>query len=494
LDYKQVPRILRRGALSEPKNASPAAVFTGRKITLLGLIASTYFMVAGGPYGLEDVVKEAGYLGAVAVLLVVPFIWSLPTGLMVSELASALPEAGGYYVWVRRALGPFWGFQEAWLSLAASIFDMAIYPILFVTYLGYVGGYVAPGLGGPGFWQALVGPHPGSVGFLIGTGMIAACALLNLRSAGSVGLSAVLLTVAMLSPFVVLSVLAVAQPPVAVGGDEPRGDPSVAALLFALWNYMGWDNATTVGNEVERPQRTYPLGMACTVVLVALTYVLPMIAVAHTGIAPSEWTTGAWVMVGEKVGGAVLAVALGVGGMISAFGMFSSLVLSYSRLPVVLAEDGYLPSVFRRRLQNGVPWVAVIICAVAWALASQLGLKRVLALDVILYGFSLMLEFAALVALRIREPHLPRPFRVPGGLTVAVLLGLFPALLLGLAVFDQAGDWTADKDDLLSPAGALWLGAALAAVGPFSYFLARSLWGHDSRAYFLPRQKDENNR
>ena len=69
-------------------------------------------------------------------LLCLPFLWSLPTALMIGELASALPAEGGFYVWVRRALGPFWGFQEAWLSLAASIFDMAIYPTLFTLYLG----------------------------------------------------------------------------------------------------------------------------------------------------------------------------------------------------------------------------------------------------------------------------------------------------------------------------------------------------------------------
>ena len=65
-----------------------------------------------------------------------PVVWSLPTALMVGELAAALPEEGGYYAWVRRALGPFWGFQEAWLSLVASVFDMAIYPTLFALYLG----------------------------------------------------------------------------------------------------------------------------------------------------------------------------------------------------------------------------------------------------------------------------------------------------------------------------------------------------------------------
>ncbi len=65
-----------------------------------------------------------------------PFLWSLPTALMIGELASAIPAEGGFYVWVRRALGPFWGYQEGWLSLAASVFDMAIYPAFFVSYLG----------------------------------------------------------------------------------------------------------------------------------------------------------------------------------------------------------------------------------------------------------------------------------------------------------------------------------------------------------------------
>src|ERR1700721_2897005 len=113
-----------------------------RKMRLLPLIAATYFMVSGGPYGLEDIIGMAGYGRALLILAVVPLVWSLPTSLMVGELASAVPEEGGFYRWVRQAMGPFWGFQEAWLSLAASVFDMAIYPTTFVLYLSHV----APGL------------------------------------------------------------------------------------------------------------------------------------------------------------------------------------------------------------------------------------------------------------------------------------------------------------------------------------------------------------
>ena len=92
-------------------------------------------MVSGGTYGTEDIVHGAGYGKAILILLLTPLLWSLPTAFMIGELSSALPFEGGYYAWVRRAMGNFWGFQEAWLSLVASIFDMAIYPTLFVAYL-----------------------------------------------------------------------------------------------------------------------------------------------------------------------------------------------------------------------------------------------------------------------------------------------------------------------------------------------------------------------
>ena len=142
-----------------------------RKMRLLPLIAATYFMVAGGPYGLEDIIGKAGYGWALAMLLVVPLVWSLPTSLMVGELAAAVPEEGGYYRWVRRALGGFWGFQEAWLSLAASVFDMAIYPVIFVLYLGRI----EPA------WTA------GYRGTLWALAVVVLCAVWNLRGARAVG-------------------------------------------------------------------------------------------------------------------------------------------------------------------------------------------------------------------------------------------------------------------------------------------------------------------
>ena len=157
--------------------------------------------------------------------------------------------------------------------------------------------------------------------------------------------------------------------------------------------------------------------------------------------------------------------------MIAGLGMFNALVMSYSRVPVVLARDGYLPAVLTRiHPRTGAPWVAIIACAAAWTLVLPLGLPRLLALDVILYGLSLLLEFVALLVLRIREPGLARPFRVPGGKLVAGLLGLGPALLIGLAIYHQAGKWEREEDDLIAPAHGLFLAASVVALGPLVYY------------------------
>src|SRR5262249_50417389 len=211
-----------------------------RKITLLPLLAATYLMVAGGPYGLEDLVKNTGYGLAIVVLLLVPVFWSLPTALMVSELSSAMPEEGGYYYWVRRAMGPFWGFQEAWLSLAASIFDMAIYPVLFVTYLGFLC-----------HEPRLAKDYPALL-MLIGGGVIVVCVFANIRGARLVGGSSLLMLVALLGPFVVLTVVAFGNQPVSAEKAPPVEIDFVAGFLVAMFNYMGWDNASTIAVEVAR--------------------------------------------------------------------------------------------------------------------------------------------------------------------------------------------------------------------------------------------------
>jgi amino acid transporter len=202
-----------------------------------------------------------------------------------------------------------------------------------------------------------------------------------------------------------------------------------------MWNYMGWDNASTIATEVEKPQRTYPRAMLVAVAIVAASYILPFLALWMTGLKATAWETGSWADIAGLLGGPLLRVGVVLGGMISAFGMFNALVMSYSRLPLAMAQDGMLPSIFGKlQKKSRAPWVAIIALAIGWAMCLGLGFARLVTLDILLYGASLFLEFVALAVLRFREPDLPRPFRVPGGLFGAIAIGIPPVLLLGFSV------------------------------------------------------------
>ena len=446
--------------LSLPAQVSASAIPIAKKrvakLTLWPLVAATFFMVSGGTYGTEEVIHGAGYGRGILILLLLPVLWCLPTAFMIGELSSALPAEGGYYAWVRRGLGNFWGFQEAWLSLAASIFDMAIYPTLFGFYLKQMS---------PWFGQ-------GNHAVLAGLFVVITCAGLNLAGIRVVGLTSLWLFFLLSAPFAVI----VAMTPFKIGALSASAAPATTSLgllggiLVAMWNYMGWDNASTIAQEVERPQRTYPRAMIATVLLVALTYVFPFLAVYLTGIPSSSFAAdGSWATIAGQLGGKLLGFewlrfAIVLGGMMSAFGMFNALVMSYSRLPLAMARDGMLPKVFAKTsARTQVPWVAIIVCATCWALCLGLGFQRLITLDIMLYGASLMLEFVTLVALRIREPELKRPFRAPGGLAGAISMGVFPGLLLSLSLVRGEGESVLGIN-------ALAFGAMIIAIGFVVYF------------------------
>jgi amino acid transporter len=413
-------------------------------------------MVSGGTYGTEDIVHGAGYGRAILILLVTPLLWSLPTAFMIGELSSALPHEGGYYAWVRRAMGNFWGFQEAWLSLVASIFDMAIYPTLFVTYLTRMFPYF----------------QEGHRGLYVGMAVVIVCALLNIAGVKVVSLTSLWLFLALSAPFVAIVLLApfkLGALAHAVTKPTTNGGDILTGLLVCMWNYMGWDNASTIAAEVERPQRTYPRAMLVAVGIVAASYVLPFAAMWMTGLTPAAWETGSWADIAGLLGGPLLRIGVVLGGIISAFGMFNALVMSYSRLPLAMAQDGLLPKVFgKMHPKSKAPWVAIVVLACFWMPCLLLGFEHLVTLDILLYGGSLALEFIALAVLRFTEPDLPRPFRVPGGLFGALAIGIAPMLLLGFSVIRS------EHESILGMSSFAF-GMILIAAGFVVYFINHAL-------------------
>jgi amino acid transporter len=447
----QFPEALSASPSIDESSKSPRSRM--RKMTTLSLIGATFFMVSGGPFGLEELVHNTGYLFALIAIVLTPLVWSLPTAMMVSELSSAMPRDGGYYVWVSRALGPFWGFQEAWLSLSSGIFDMALYPTVFVLYASRI-------------WPQL---HDPKLAWLAAATMVLICTVWNLSGARAVGNSAVIMGVILLSPFLLMSAIAFSRPAVALAARSDHGS-LFAGIMVVMWNYMGWDNASTVAGEVHDPQRTYKRAMFITAALVAIAYIIPVLACWRAGIDTSNWTVGAWADAGAAIGGRYLGLGITLGGMLFGLGLFNSLGMSYTRVPFAMAEDGWLPKPLTRLNRFGAPWVSILVCALSWILALTLGFVRLVELDVAIYGLSLVLEFVTLVVLRYREPDLPRPFSVPGGLLGAALLGVLPTALVIFAISDSAFQ----RFDIAGHSvPALLLDAAVIALGPLLFFLAR---------------------
>ncbi len=112
--------------------------------------------------------------------------------------------------------------------------------------------------------------------------VVVTCAALNLAGIRVVGMTSLWLFFLLSLPFAMI----VALSPVKMAAfGEPHAATAGAsvgllgAVLVAMWNYMGWDNASTIAQEVERPRKTYPKAMIAAVILVSLTYILPFVAV-----------------------------------------------------------------------------------------------------------------------------------------------------------------------------------------------------------------------
>ncbi len=421
-------------------------------LRLLPLVAAIYFMVSGGPYGLEDIIGMAGFGRALLLLCLVPILWSLPTALMVGELASAIPDEGGFYVWAHRALGHFWGFQVAWLSLASSVFDMAIYPTTVSLYLMTV----FPEL------------KHGHYALFLKLAIVIIATLWNLRGAVSVGHGSVRMMAISLAPFAVMLLIALWR--IAHGGLHLAAPGRTltydlgGALSVTMWNYMGWDNASTIAQEVENPQRDYPRAMLVSALTIMCVYTLPLLAVWAVGIPAARFSTGAWADAAGLLGGSVLAMSVVLAGSLDGLGTFNALTLTLTRLPYAMAEDHLLPRLLTLRTRKGVPWVSVLACGTCWALALSLTFERLISIDLVLWGASLLLEFLSLIVLRRTEPNLKRPFRIPGNQLALILIGCGPMLLLAFALFNA-------RTEKLAGMNALLLATIIGLAGPIVYFL-----------------------
>src|SRR5207249_11167956 len=186
------------------------------------------------------------------------------------------------------------------------------------------------------------------------------------------------------------------KPFVAPGTGVPKG--LAVGLSIALWNYIGWDNASTVEGEVKDASRNYPKALAITLPLVTAGYFIPLL----TTLGATDWTTwrdGGWPsIVRDAVGGGgfggFIATWVALGGMVSALALFNALLLSYSRIPFVMAQDGLLPRSLAKLDARGTPHIAVIVSTICYSFFVLVPFGKLVIADVLLYSLALFLEFA----------------------------------------------------------------------------------------------------
>jgi amino acid transporter len=400
-----------------------------RELGLVPLAAIVFFNVSGGPYGIEDMVPAFGPGLSLLLLVLTPLVWSLPVALVMSELAAAMPDEGGYVTWTRRAFGDFWAFQVGWWSWIDSFVDVAVYPALFVEYLRF-------------WYPAMTALER----WLFAVSFVAILAGLNLIGIRPTGRAAVLLAAGTLAPIAALVIAG------AKGGPQTPWQPlvppehSVVATLgvgvaVAMWNYSGWDTPSTTLGETRSPVTAYRRALFIALPVISLAYLLPVtVGLASGAVAWNEWKAGTLSEVARVVGGPWLGHAVTAGGMLAVSGQFLALVLTNSRLPYVLAQQGSMPAWLGGvHARFGTPWPAILVSGAFYAVLAAFSFKELVVLTIWLYSIGLVVELAAFLQLRRVEPALARPWRVPGGWAGAVIACALPTACSVLAL--ATADW-----------------------------------------------------
>ena len=311
-----------------------------------------YSYTTGGPFGLEDQVTTSGPGLTLLYDLFIPLLWCIPISLIAAELTTAMPVEGGFYRWSRAAFGDFWGFLAGFWNWSASFLLGGAYAVLFTDYLGFV----VPGISG---WK-----H-----YLISVSLIALITYINVRGIQMVGRVATILTIIIFLPVIAMCIAAIPKfhhnpfspliPP-----HQPVFQVFGIGLAIGLWLYAGYEQLSSVAEEVENPQRNYPLALAIVVPLSIATYVLPTFLALGALGNWQDWHTRYFSDAAQLIGGHWLGLAMTLAGAIMMVSILNATVLTSTRMPFAMAEDGYMSEVLTRlHPRFGTPWIAIIFSA-----------------------------------------------------------------------------------------------------------------------------------
>lgn len=327
-------------------------------------------------------------------------------GLCYAEVSSRFTGTGGPYLYARAAFGPSLGFAVGWLAWLARLSSLAFICNVLVSYLAY---FWAPAASGP--WRAFV--------MVVVVGALAA---VNVRGVGRGALASDVFAVGKLVPLVLFIAIGL----MFVDGDRYAVAPRPTAGTFSLAvsqlfvSFTGFELAVIAGGEVKDPQRTMPFAILTALAVVVVLYFLIQVVCIGTlpDLASSDkpLTDAAHLFLGPA-GASIITL----GALISCTGTISAILLSGSRLPFAMAEQGGLPRILAATHPRfHTPHAAILATgAIGLALAVSGTFIYALAIASISKLVTAVAACAALPVLRRRGGELPARFVARWGLVAA---------------------------------------------------------------------------
>ena len=430
------------------------------RMRLITAVMFVFTLTCSGSFGMEDVVSESGPGLTLLMILILPFVWSVPMAFVASELGSMVPEAGGLYRWIRRGMGEYWSFQAGWWWTLSLYVDSAVYVALALDYMQNQWGFGA------------------AERAAIGIAIVAVFTFINMRGLELTGWSLTFIQIGVMVPLLLFTVWGIVKgtgnpfTPILSEGNNVLTSLNLG-LAIMMWMYSGWESMSTLAGEIENPQKVIPKALMIGTPLVIATYFVTVFAsIRVANLAGPDnylnmWTGGGgedFVQLAGVVGGTFLTYLLLLSAILSNIGLYAGYLATGSRPQFQMSRDRLLPRFIGATHKSwGTPWVAILMLGLVNAVLINFEFDALITIDVFLLMFPYVLIFLTVMIMRVREPNAPRSFRVPLPTWALGIWVAFPIAIAIIALFVNGMDWMIG-------------GLAGVLTGPIAYLVFKNIY------------------
>ena len=374
---------------------------------------------------------------AIILAFVLNFFVTLTTAFSYAELASAFPETGGGYLWIKEGLFPPFGFLGGWMSWVGHCIACSVYALGFGTGIVYVFST---------YHIDFFGLDLNTIRILSSVLIALLFIYLNYRGVKGAGRSEIIVSIILIgviTTFILFALGAMMTNPDTsknFADFMPNGALSVlTSMAFTFMVFEGYEVVAQTGEEAKNPEKTVPRAMFLCIAISTFLF----IAVAITAIGASGWDAiagwreNAIIFSAESVipffGGGLIAFGVLVGSVAAV----NSIVFSVSRVSFAMGRDGNLPSTFGKlHPKNHTPTTALFVSgAIIIAMCIFLPMDSVAAVADILILLLFMLVNMAAISLRYKEPDVKRYFLTPL-FPIFPIIGIILKLILAASLFN----------------------------------------------------------